>query len=56
MGDRTLLSRVLEARFRSNERVLVRDNPNRVRVGRQELAASLRRVALLTASARTVCR
>lgn len=48
MADRTLLSRVLEARFPQYERVLVRDNPNRVRVGRQELAASLRRVALLT--------
>ena len=52
LGDRVLLSRVLEARFPQYERVLVRDNPHRARVQRQELSASLRRVALL-ASERT---
>jgi len=52
LGDRVLLSRVLEARFPQYERVLVRDNPHRARVQRQELAAALRRVALL-ASERT---
>ncbi len=48
VGDRVLVSRLLEARFPQYERVLVRDNPHRVRVTRAELAASLRRVALLT--------
>jgi DNA polymerase-3 subunit beta len=52
LGDRVLLSRVLEARFPQYERVLVRDNPHRARVQRQELGAALRRVALL-ASERT---
>lgn len=52
LGDRVLLSRVLEARFPQYERVLVRDNPHRATVQRQELAGALRRVALL-ASERT---
>ncbi len=52
VGERILLSRLLESRFPQYERVLVRDNPHRLRVQRQEFAASLRRVALL-ASERT---
>jgi DNA polymerase-3 subunit beta len=52
LGDRVLLSRVLEARFPQYERVLVRDNPHRACVQRQDLAAALRRVSLL-ASERT---
>lgn len=48
LGDRVLLSRLLEARFPQYERVLVRDNPHRVVVQRGDLSASLRRVALLT--------
>jgi DNA polymerase-3 subunit beta len=52
LADRVLLSSVLEARFPQYERVLVRDNPHRAKVQRQELTAALRRVALL-ASERT---
>ena len=52
VGERMLLSRLLESRFPQYERVLVRDNPHKLRVQRQEFAASLRRVALL-ASERT---
>lgn len=52
LGDRLLLSRVLEARFPQYERVLVRDNPLRVVVNRHDLQAAVRRVALL-ASERT---
>lgn len=52
LGDRVLLSRVLEARFPQYERVLVRDNPLRAVAGRHELQAALRRVSLL-ASERT---
>lgn len=48
LGERVLLSRILEARFPQYERVLVRDNPNRVRLARRDLVASLRRVSLLT--------
>jgi DNA polymerase-3 subunit beta len=52
LGERVMLSRVLEARFPQYERVLVRDNPHRARVQRHEFSAALRRVALL-ASERT---
>jgi DNA polymerase III subunit beta len=48
LGERVLLSRLLEARFPQYERVLVRDNPQRAVVSRSELQASLRRVSLLT--------
>jgi DNA polymerase III subunit beta len=48
LGERVLLSRLLEARFPQYERVLVRDNPHHAILQRQELSASLRRVALLT--------
>jgi DNA polymerase III subunit beta len=52
LGDRVLLSRMLEARFPQYERVLVRDNPHRARAKCHELASALRRVSLL-ASERT---
>lgn len=52
LGDRLLLSRVLEARFPQYERVLVRDNPLRIVLNRHDLQAAVRRVALL-ASERT---
>jgi DNA polymerase III subunit beta len=48
LGDRVLLSRILESRFPQYEKVLVRDNPLRVVVNRAELQAALRRVSLLT--------
>ena len=47
MGERTLVSRIVELRFPQYERVIVRDNPNRVRIDRKELLASLRRVSLM---------
>jgi DNA polymerase-3 subunit beta len=47
MGDRTLVSRIVELRFPQYERVIVRDNPSRARVDRKELMASLRRVSLM---------
>jgi DNA polymerase-3 subunit beta len=47
MGDRTLVSRIVELRFPQYERVIVRDNPSRARVDRKELFASLRRVSLM---------
>jgi DNA polymerase-3 subunit beta len=52
LGERVMLSRILEARFPQYERVLVRDNPHRAVMNRQELLAAFRRVALL-ASERT---
>jgi DNA polymerase III subunit beta len=48
IGDRVLLSRILEARFPQYERVLVRDNPHRARISRIEFLSALRRVGLLT--------
>ncbi|MFV2071100.1 MAG: DNA polymerase III subunit beta [Thermoanaerobaculales bacterium] len=47
MGERTLVSRIVELRFPQYERVVVRDNPFRARVDRKELLASLRRVSLM---------
>ncbi len=52
LGERVLLSRILEARFPQYERVLVRTNPHRAQVEKVQLASSLHRVALL-ASERT---
>ena len=47
MGERTLVSRIVELRFPQYERVIVRDNPSRARVNRKDLLASLRRVSLM---------
>ena len=47
LGERRLISRVVELRFPQYERVIVRDNPNRVRIRRTELLGSLRRVSLM---------
>jgi DNA polymerase-3 subunit beta len=47
MGDRTLVSRIVELRFPQYERVIVRDNPSRARIDRKEFLASLRRVSLM---------
>ncbi len=48
LGERVLLSRVLEARFPQYERVLIRNHPNRAQLDRAEFLASLRRVKVLT--------
>lgn len=47
MGDRTLVSRIVDLRFPQYERVIVRDNPFRARIDRKELLDSLRRVSLM---------
>jgi len=47
MGERSLVSRIVELRFPQYERVIVRDNPHRVRIEREDLLASLRRVSLM---------
>ncbi len=47
IGDRTLVSRIVELRFPQYEKVIVRDNPFHARVDRKELLASLRRVSLM---------
>lgn len=48
LGQRVLLSRLMEARFPQYEKVLIRDHPFSARIARPDLLASLRRVALLT--------
>ena len=47
MGTRSLISRIVDLRFPQYEKVIVRDNPHRARVGRSELLTALRRVSLL---------
>jgi DNA polymerase-3 subunit beta len=47
MGDRHVISRVVELRFPQYERVIVRDNPNRVKISREDLLGALRRVSLM---------
>lgn len=47
MGGRSLISRIVDLRFPQYEKVIVRDNPHRARVGREELLGALRRVSLL---------
>ena len=47
MGERTLVSRIVELRFPQYERVVVRDNPHHARVDRKELLSALRRVSLM---------
>ncbi|MGC8917467.1 MAG: DNA polymerase III subunit beta [Thermoanaerobaculum sp.] len=49
LGDRVLLSRLLESRFPQYERVLIRTHPLRARIARGDFTAALRRVALLSA-------
>lgn len=48
LGERVLLSRLLESRFPQYEKVLIRTHPLRAQISRADLVASLRRVALLS--------
>ena len=47
MGDRSLISRIVDLKFPQYEKVIVRDHPFRARVNRLELLSSLRRVSLM---------
>jgi DNA polymerase-3 subunit beta len=47
IGSRSLISRLVDLRFPQYEKVIVRDNPHRARVGREDLLGALRRVSLL---------
>jgi len=47
MGDRTLISRIVDLRFPQYEKVIVKDHPFRARVNRLDLLSSLRRVSLM---------
>lgn len=47
MGDRTLISRIVDLKFPQYEKVIASDHPFRARVHRQDLLSSLRRVSLM---------
>ncbi len=49
VGTRTIISRIIESKFPNYEAVIPKDNPNLLSLSREDLAASIRRVALLSA-------
>jgi len=49
VGDRTLISRIIESKFPNYQAVIPKDNPGRLVLDRAELADAIRRVALLSA-------
>jgi len=49
VGPRTLISRIIESKFPNYQAVIPKDNPERLTLGREELAGAIRRVSLLSA-------
>jgi DNA polymerase-3 subunit beta len=49
VGQRTLISRIIESKFPNYQAVIPKDNPGRLAVSREELANAIRRVSLLSA-------
>ena len=49
VGERTLISRIIESKFPNYQAVIPKDNPGRLVMGRAELADAIRRVSLLSA-------
>ncbi len=49
VGNRTMLSRIIESKFPNFEAVIPKENPNILSVAREELASAIRRVSLLSA-------
>lgn len=49
VGQRVLISRIIDSKFPNYQAVIPKENPNLLTAGRAELADALRRVALLTA-------
>jgi DNA polymerase-3 subunit beta len=49
VGERTLISRIIESKFPNYQAVIPKDNPGRLVIGRAELADAIRRVSLLSA-------
>ena len=48
VGDRTLISRIIEGKFPNYEAVIPKDNPNHVVLNREEISDAIRRVSLLS--------
>jgi DNA polymerase-3 subunit beta len=49
VGQRTLISRIIESKFPNYQAVIPKDNPGRLVISREELANAIRRVSLLSA-------
>ena len=49
VGARTLISRIIESKFPNYQAVIPKDNPNLLSIAREDLAAAIRRVSLLSA-------
>jgi DNA polymerase-3 subunit beta len=49
VGQRTLISRIIESKFPNYQAVIPKDNPGRLVISREELAGAIRRVSLLSA-------
>jgi DNA polymerase-3 subunit beta len=49
VGPRTLISRIIESKFPNYQAVIPKDNPNLLSLAREDLAAAIRRVSLLSA-------
>jgi DNA polymerase-3 subunit beta len=49
VGQRTLISRIIESKFPNYQAVIPKDNPGRLTISREELANAIRRVSLLSA-------
>ncbi len=49
IGNRTLISRVIESKFPNYQAVIPKDNPHQLSITRDELANAIRRVSLLSA-------
>ena len=49
VGQRTLISRIIESKFPNYQAVIPKDNPGRLVISREELANAIRRVAILSA-------
>ena len=48
VGNRTLISRIIESKFPNFEAVIPKDNPHLLRVGKEEFTQAIRRVSLLS--------
>jgi DNA polymerase III subunit beta len=48
VGDRVLISRIIESKFPNYQAVIPKDNPGRLSIGREALANAVRRVSLLS--------
>jgi len=48
VGNRVLISRIIESKFPNYQAVIPKDNPNKMIINKEELAAAIRRVSILS--------